>query len=114
MNFVKSNLKELFSFLLILMGFFLVGKIATWIDPTSALIDLGWLQVLVGAVLKATIGLLAMWLLLEAGFPTFRDYANKGQFRKDFEDLAPFARVAAFLCVVVSLLLFLAVCLSAA
>lgn len=114
MNFVKSNLKEILSFLLILLGFFLVGKIATWADPTSALIDLGWLQVLVGAVLKATIGLLSMWLLLEAGFPTFRDYANKGTFRRDFEGLAPLACVAAFLAVVIALLLFLALCLATA
>ena len=119
MSFFKSNIKEILSFLLLLAVFLVAGRVLQWIDPSAGTIDLGWLQVLISGLLKAALGLVGVWMLLEAGFPSFRDYVNPSDdpkirnFRQDFMTSLPTVhRVWVFVVVFVALLAFVAMCLS--
>lgn len=121
MNFFKSNLKEIRLLLILLALFMVSGKVLRWLDPNSSPVDLGWVDVLLSCLLAASLGLFGVWLLLEAGFPTLRDYVNKSDdpnirnFRQDFMTALPVThRVWVFIAVFIALLAFVAVCISIA
>ena len=115
MDFLKNNFREVL-LSMALLSFLLLSRIALgFIDPTSGGIDVGWLQVVLAGVFKAAAGLVTLWLLVHAGFPTLCDYMKRNDlayFQKDFIwNVTPSQRLWIFTALVVALLAFVGACL---
>lgn len=110
MNFIRTNIKEILSFVFLLFVFLILGRLLQWLDPAAGTIDSGWLQVLVAGLVKATFGLFGCWLLLETGFPSLRDWVARKGFKTDFEAVSSALRLQWFCLLFIALLAFIAVC----
>lgn len=118
MNYLKQIWPEIKWAAILLIAFLLAPNVLLWIDPSTAQMDLGVMQVLLYAAQKIIISSLLVWALLKMGFPTLWRYitrendAGETEFRADWSTTLPEFRLLITMGTIVAILAFVAITLA--